>query len=584
MFSVDEIVSQHLPEISKKIPGIEKSPKLIKSINTILRYLMHEKEFVQFSKDYPTLKGVDFVEQVLDYFNFSYNISDADKQKIPDSGRVVIIANHPLGSLDGMALLQLVARIRPDVKIVANEFLSKVKPLSNLLFPVDVMGANTTRVQFESIFKHLDGEGAVIIFPAGEVSRLTLKGVKDSKWYSGFIRIANRSRSPIVPIHIKARNSLVFYGTSLVSKAFSTVMLVGEMFKQEANTINITVGSPIPHSSYSDARITAKAHTKLFKKHLYRLPKGKDDLFKTESAISHAENRIYLKKEIERCEKLGETSDGKDIYLYNHEDSSAVMREIGRLRELSFRAVGEGSGHKRDIDKYDAKYHHLILWDKEDLEIIGSYRFGDTNMINLQEGYEGLYTNTLFNFDDSMLPYIEKGLELGRSFVQPKYWGRRSLDYLWFGIGAFLAKNPQYRYLFGPVSISATFPAIAKDMLVWYYSNYYPSVGETVSAKRPYLISKESELQIQKTFCMNDHKEDFKRLKNMLDNIGVAVPTLYKQYSELCVDGGVKFMDFSVDPDFNNCLDGLVVVDVIMLKESKKKRYIDAHVKFDRKL
>ena len=578
MFSVEEIVSQHLPELSKKIPGIDKSPKLLKSINTVLRYLLHEKEFVQFAKDYPNLKGVDFVEQVLDYFNFTYRISDADKERIPDSGRVVIISNHPIGSLDGLALLQLVARIRPDVKIVANQLLSKIKPLQGLLFPVDNMGTNTVRAQFENIFNHLDNEGAVIIFPAGEVSRLTFTGVKDKTWNSGFIRIANRSRAPIVPLHIQARNSLAFYGTSFVFKTLSTVMLVGEMFKQEANNITITVGKPIPHSSYGDARITAKAHTKLFKKHLYRLPKGKDDLFKTESAISHAENRLYLKKEIESCEKLGETSDGKDIFLYKHTDSSTIMREIGRLREISFRAVGEGSGSKRDIDIYDSTYNHLILWDKDDLEIVGSYRFGDAGEISKRQGMEGLYTNTLFNYDDSMLPYIEQGLELGRSFVQPKYWGRRSLDYLWFGIGAFLAKNPQYRYLFGPVSISATFPSIAKDMLVWYYSHYYPNQGRSAMAKRPYILSKDAQNQVDEMFCKDDQKEDFKRLKNMLDNIGVAVPTLYKQYSDLCNDGGVRFMDFSVDPDFNNCLDGLVMVDMALLKDNKKKRYIDAHL------
>ena len=578
MFSVEEIVSQHLPEISKKIPGVDKSPKLVKSINTVLRYLLHEKEFVQFSKDFPNLKGVDFVEQVLDYFNFSYRISDADKERIPDSGRVVIISNHPIGSLDGLALLQLVARIRPDVKIVANQLLSKIKPLNNLLFPVDNMGTNTARSQFESIFSHLDNEGAVIIFPAGEVSRLTISGVKDKKWHSGFLRIANRSRSPIVPIHIQARNSLAFYGTSVFFKTLSTVMLVGEMFKQEANNITITVGSPIPHSSYGDSKITAKAHTKLFKRHLYRLPRGKDDLFRTESAISHAENRRYLKKEIEACEKLGETGDGKDIYLYKHTDSSTIMREIGRLREISFRAVGEGSGSKRDIDIYDSTYNHLILWDKEDLEIVGSYRFGDANAIQKQQGLDGLYTNTLFDYEDSMLPFIEQGLELGRSFVQPKYWGRRSLDYLWFGIGAFLAKNPQYRYLFGPVSISATFPSIAKDMLVWYYSHYFPNSAKSAMAKRPYVLSKDTLSQVDEIFCKNDLKEDFKRLKNLLDNTGVAVPTLYKQYSDLCLDGGVRFMDFSVDPDFNNCLDGLVMVDMAMLKENKKKRYIDAHV------
>ncbi|THB67230.1 MAG: lysophospholipid acyltransferase family protein [Gammaproteobacteria bacterium] len=578
MFSVDEMISQHLPALSQKISGIENSPKILKTLKTVLRYLLHEKEFIQFEKDYPNLKGIDFVEQVLDYFNFTYSISDNDHEKIPDTGRVVIIANHPIGSLDGLALLQLVGRIRPDVKIVANQLLTQIKPLHNLLFPVDNMGAETRRNQIENITDHLCNEGAIIIFPAGEVSRLSVKGISDKPWNSGFLRLANKTRAPILPIHVKARNSLTFYGTSMLFKTLSTVMLVGEMFKHEKNEIKVTVGNPIPHNSYDCKNLPTKTKVGLFKKHVYKMPSGKS-YFKTEAPIAHAENRIYLKKEIEECELLGETPDNKKIYLYDHKESTSIMREIGRLREISFRAVGEGSGMKRDIDQYDSHYHHLILWDQDDLEIVGAYRFADTKRVIEQNGVEALYVNSLFGYDKPMKPYLDRGLEMGRSFVQPKYWGKRSLDYLWQGIGAFIAKNPEFRYLFGPVSISDSFPPAARDILVWYYSHYYPHGNKAVNAKKPFRLTPDALNYASEIFCGDNAKEDFKRLKHSLDNLGVAVPTLYKQYSELCEEGGVTFIEFNVDPDFNNCLDGLVLVDIAKLKPNKRKRYIESHLK-----
>ena len=147
------------------------------------------------------------------------------------------------------------------------------------------------------------------------------------------------------------------------------------------------------------------------------------------------------------------------------------MREIGRLREIAFRAVGEGSGNRRDVDPYDRYYEHLILWDVEDLEIVGAYRLGNTSQ--MLEAEQALYTQSLFNYTEQMTPYFDNGLELGRSFVQPKYWGKRSLDYLWYGIGAYLKKHPKIRYLFGPVTLSNSMPKAAKDLLVYFYKLHF---------------------------------------------------------------------------------------------------------------
>ena len=568
MLNVEQMIQQQLPNVTQK-------PWLYGPVKGMLSYLLHEEEFQSFTKRYPHLQGLEFVEQVLDYFNFRYAVRDNELERIPSSGRVVIIANHPIGSLDGLALLKLVSDIRPDVKVLANQLLMAIKPLHNLLLPVNNMQGGTERRRLDAIQAHLAAEGALVLFPAGEVSRLKPNGIRDGKWHSGFLRFATQANAPILPVHIDGRNSVWFYSASMLYKPLATMLLVKEMFKQKQKTISIRIGEQIPYDSFSNLALELPAKVKLFKKHLYRLAKDKPALFKTQSAIAHPEDRKILKKAIESCQLLGETADGKLIYLYQHQQSSAIMREIGRLRELSFRAVGEGSGLRRDIDRFDSHYQHLILWDKEDLEIVGAYRLADTAKILAEHGKEGLYTASLFQFSDKMQPYLAQGLELGRSFVQPRYWGKRSLDYLWYGIGAYLRQNPQVRYLFGGVSLSNTYPKAARDLMVYFYTLYFNDDQHTAISNSPYDLPPTVLQALQANFSGNNYAEDFVQLKHLLANMGVSIPTLYKQYSELCEPGGVKFLAFGTDPDFADCIDGLVLVDIHQIKAQKRARYLD---------
>ena len=304
------------------------------------------------------------------------------------------------------------------------------------------------------------------------------------------------------------------------------------------------------------------------------MAKDKPPLFITQSAIAHPEDRIVLKKAVESCELLGQTGDGKQIYLYQHQQSSPVLREIGRLREFAFRAVGEGSGLRRDIDRFDNHYEQLILWDKDDLEIVGAYRFANSRKVLAEHGKNGLYTASLFQFEQSMDSYLDAGLELGRSFVQPRYWGKRSLDYLWYGIGAYLKRNPNIRYLFGGVSLSASYPQAARDLMVYFYSLYFSDASISAVSKQPYQLPQAMLTELQQHFCGTDYLADFTQLKHLLANMGLSIPTLYKQYSELCEPGGVRFLAFGTDPDFANCVDGLVLVDIHQVKAAKKARYL----------
>lgn len=571
IFTVDNVVEHNLPTINGK-------PWLAKPAKAMLRYLLNEKECNDIANQFAYLQGIDFVEQVLASFDFSFTVPANEIENIPCEGRVIIFANHPIGSLDALALIKLISEIRPDIKVVANELLMTLEPLHSILLPVRNMTGGTPKQHLENIHQHLRNEGAVLIFPSGEVSRLRPNGVRDTQWHSVFLKMAISCNAPLLPIYLDAKNSATFYGASMIYKPLATLLLVKEMFKQAKRNMPIRIGELIPNEAVRSMDFPLKTKIKLLKNHLYRIGKDKEPLFITQSAIAHPESRRELQSALQHCELLGETQDKKQIYLYQHHDSNPIMREIGRLREIAFRAVGEGTGKRRDIDKYDSYYQHLVLWDKELFEIVGAYRFASGDKVLAQYGDNALYSQSLFQYADCFMPYVKQGLELGRSFVQPKYWGKRSLDYLWFGIGAFLAKHPEYRYLFGPVSISNQLPGSAREMLVHFYSREFAPTQAMAVSMSPFGLSQQQKAQLDNLYHHDDYQNNFKQLKQMLASMGAAVPTLYKQYGELCRADGVKFLAFGIDADFGDCIDGLVLVDTLKLKGKKYQRYIGVHL------
>ncbi|MBR8845295.1 MULTISPECIES: lysophospholipid acyltransferase family protein [Pseudoalteromonas] len=567
MISVDKVIEANLPQL-------ENSPKVKGLVKKGLGYLLHEQEFVAFADTYPHLQGLEFVEQVLDELDFDARFKPKQIEHIPSEGPVVIVANHPIGSLDALALIKVLAQVRPDLKVVANRMLMSVTPMHPLLLPVDNLSGTSKKQELANIHKHLKSEGALLIFPAGEVSRLSPTGIKDCKWNSGFLRMAKKANCPILPIFIKAKNSPLFYGTSMIYKPLASLLLVKEMFKQRQKSLEFEIGASIPPESYLIDNLKDKEIVALIRKQLYRLASKKPLPLKTQTPIAVPENRKELKKAVEACECIGETPDGMQIYVYQYTGSSVIFRELGRLREIAFRAVGEGSGNRRDIDKYDMHYHHLLLWDTKQLELVGAYRLASAKQVIEEQGQAGLYTDSLFSYSEAMAPYFEKGLELGRSFVQPKYWGRKSLDYLWYGIGAFVKRYPEHRYMFGAVSLSNALPDEAKAMLVYHYQHYFSNLAGIATPNNEMKLSNDQLNRYQHMFSGDDIKEDFAELKHILANMGAQVPTLFKQYTELCEEQGVNFLSFSIDPDFNNCIDGLVLVDLAKLKEQKAKRYL----------
>ncbi len=560
-------------EIIKKFPKIDtKSPMIKESLFKVAKKVINEDLINLFLKDYGHLEGLEFVEAVLEYLHFDFTYSNNDIINIPTSGRVVIIANHPLGALDALCLLKLISTVRDDVKIVANDFLSGLESLNKLFIKVDNFKSRQNKENIQKVYDALNSEEAVIIFPSGEVSRVTPKGIMDGKWYKGFLKFAKRTHSPILPILVDAKNSKTFYTLSILNKTFSTILLSSEMFKKKNKQLSMIIGKIIPYEYIHPEGLDIEVVVSLYKKHLYSLKKGKQQFFQTQNPIAHPQNRKTLKTELKKSLVLGETKDGKKIYLYDYEPDCVVLKEIGRLREISFRKVQEGINEKRDTDKYDKYYQHIILWDEEELEIVGAYRIASSEYIMKNHGIAGFYTSTLFDFQEDFNPYLANSIELGRSFVQPKYWGTRALDYLWYGIGAYLRGNQNVKFMFGPVSLSAAYPEVAKKLIVNFYSHYFGTKENLVKSKIPYI--KKTNFEFEDHFYWDDYKKDFKTLKKILGTIGVTVPTLYKQYSELCEDGGIKFCDFNVDPNFSNCIDGFIVVEIDKIKQAQQSRYI----------
>ncbi len=556
-------------------PSFEKFPDLVrKSIITLFKSIFHENEINAFLNTNKNLDAFSFSEAILEYFNLDIAINKNQLARIPSYGKCVIIANHPLGALDAIALIHVIADVRKDVKIVASNFLSSFENLQEVLIPIDNIKGKMERSSVEAIYDALKKEQAVIIFPSGEVSRARPNGIKDTRWRTGFLKVAQKMQAPILPIYIEAKNSKNFYMLSMINKSLATATIPHEMFKYQDKKIAFSIGKSIPYESYNIPSFSIADKVKLFRKHFYRVSKNNRGIFKTHNSIALAENRQELKHELQNAQPLGETSDGKKIYLYFNTEDNVIIKEIGRLREISFRQVKEGSGKKRDIDEFDYIYEHIVLWDEKDLEIVGSYRIAQAQEVIEALDIEGLYTSTLFEYKEEFGKYFKDGIELGRSFIQPKYWNSRALDYLWQGIGAYLKAHPSIRYMFGGVSISRSYSDEAVSLLIYFYKNYFGAKNQSVFHRDNYQISGKNIIKFENIFLNDNYREDLVTLKNELQMLGYAIPTLYKQYADLCDDNGVEFMDFGIDKEFDNCVDGFLVVDTHKLKPHKRKRYL----------
>lgn len=566
MLSVEQTLAERLPWLASR-------PVIRRPLASVLSRLADERGFNAALTRAGPCAGLAFVDHALEGLGVGCRVDLREREHIPAEGPLLVVANHPLGMVDALAVLQLVGSVREDVRILANDWLGAVKPLQPLLLPVNVFGGAASSLR--GVYRAFARGEAVVIFPAGEVSRVRGTGVRDGRWAEGFARLALRKRIPVLPVHVAARNSLAFYGLSLLARPLGTAMLPREAASPSCRCLTLRVGALVAAEELERrSGGSPRRAANLMRRHVYRIGGHRRPLFEGQAALAHPESAARVAGDLlAHGEKLADLADGKQIFLLPGAADGALIRELGRLRELTFRQVGEGTGRRRDIDACDAYYEHLVLWDPAAVRIVGAYRLGDARRILLGHGVTGLYTASLFDYAPAFVPTLAQGVELGRSFIAQAYWRSRALDQLWQGIGLYLARRPHVRYLFGPVSLSASLPREAREWIVAAHRHYFGKPG-LAAARRPFVVPAVTLSQVEAHLGGLDCKRGLNRLRHHLDALGASLPVLYRRYVDLVEPQGVRFLDFGEDPAFSGCVDGLVMLDLAHVRPAMRQRYL----------
>ncbi len=368
--------------------------------------------------------GIAWVEAMLDYLQVRCETHRGDFDNIPAEGPLVVISNHPT-VIDGMLLVHTVAAVRKDVKIVANHVLPMIFPqVKDITIGIQNMAGKLGLRQFREMNAHLKKGGVLIICPAGKLAGFSMKGITEYAWNSGFIQLAQRNNAALVPVHIQSRNSAKYYLTAKVWRQLSNIMVIRESFRHRGKIVRIKVGQQIGLSSFNPNEQDQTAAAARCRLHLQKIGNNQpSDLVLTIPPVARPENRSDLLRALNQCEVLKTYRDGRVVLLYQSkgESDSPVLNELGRLREISFRETGVGTGKKRDNDRYDYDYAHIILWDPRCLEIIGAYRAAPVGDLLARSGLEGIYSYSLFKYQDAALAQLAQSIEIGRGFVQQKY-------------------------------------------------------------------------------------------------------------------------------------------------------------------
>ncbi|MFN3195898.1 MAG: lysophospholipid acyltransferase family protein [Chlorobiota bacterium] len=518
-------------------------------------------------------EGFEFISNLLRELNISYTISGKDKMRIPSEGRLIIVSNHPLGGLDALVLINAISEIRDDIKVLANDILLNISQLKELFIPVGIFKKTDFKKTALLIEKSMLQEEVLIIFPAGEVSRLKGMKVLDKKWNKTPVKLSKRYNSPILPVFVNNKNSILFYLTSILNKNLSTLLLPRELLKKNNSNINIIIGDMIPPIAFNHY-MTDTLQAKLLKKHCYRINTNKKLIFKTQKNVLHPISPKLIKKELNESRVLVELNTLKRVYIVDYQYNKNTINELSRLRELTFRKVNEGTGNISDKDNYDKICNHLVLWSDENVEIIGSYRIGNIREIANKHGYNRIYNSELFEIHESFHDKLNCTLELGRSFLTEPYWRTNSLDYLWQGIGKYLSDHEYIKFLFGAVSISNNYSYYSRCLIVSYYKKWFTKHQENyITAKHPFIIDTITKDRCDNVLVGESYKLDYLNLKKELKRLGYTIPVLLRKYVDICDYGGANFLDFGVDYSFNNSIDCVVLIEVETIKPIYKERY-----------
>lgn len=540
------------------------------------------------------LEKLEFIEGLLGEFKIKFEIPEEDFKRLPKEGAYITVSNHPLGGIDGILLLKLLLQNRSDFKIMANFLLHRIEPLKPYILPVnpfeDRKDVKSSVIGFKNALKHLNEGHPLGIFPAGEVS--TYKDGKllvDRPWEEAAIKLIKKSEVPVVPIYFHAKNSKLFYKLSKISDTFRTAKLPSELLTQKRRTIRVRIGKPISVQEQLEHDSVATL-SEFLRKKTYMLsnsfdPKEKfldnlsstlkipktpknivtpiaSDLIQTEVNILRDQNKRLLE------------SKNYEVFLAYADDIPNALKEIGRLREITFRAIGEGTNESIDLDKFDSYYHHMFLWDNEAKVIAGAYRMGLGSQIYKAYGIDGFYLQDLFRFEPELHKMMSESIEMGRAFIVKAYQQKpMPLFLLWKGIVHTTLRYPEHNYLIGGVSISNKFTNFSKSLMIEFMKSHFydPYVAQYVSPKKEFKVKLKD---ADKDFVFDASKADLNKFDKIIDEVepgNLRLPVLIKKY----IKQNARVIAFNVDPLFNNAIDGLMYIRISDLPDSTVRPVIE---------
>ena len=535
-----------------------------------------------------------FTSSLLYQFRANYHISPSELKRIPTKGPVVLVSNHALGGLDGIMLIHLLQEVRPDFKLMANFILERVTRLKKWFIGVNPFDDNLTSKSsiggFRQVLRHLENDGLFAVFPAGEVASKLKKQVPiDPTWNAATMRLIQRAKVPVVPVYFHARNSPLFYRLAKIHPLLRTARLPAELLTQRHRSIDIRIGKPIAvkdqynHQSIED-------YSSFVRHKLYMLSnifERKSILKRVPRALNRKNNKVMpiapavppslLEHEIIALKNSGKSllvSKDYELFLTSSDLIPNILTEIGRHREITFRAVGEGTNKPLDLDHYDNHYLHLFLWDHKARTLVGSYRLGLGKQLMNAHGISGFYLSELFKFEAEIMYMFNNSIELGRAFVSKTYQQRpMPLFLLWKGIIHATLRYPEYDYLMGSVSISNQFSKFTKSLMIEFMRSHYydPYLAQYITPKKEFKVKLDD---ADKEFVFDETSADLNKFDKLIDEVepgALRLPVLIKKY----IKQNARVASFNVDPLFNNAIDGLMYIKIKDIPSSTVKPVLE---------
>ena len=520
--------------------------------------------------------GLESIQTLFNHLEVDCKIDELELENIPKSGPFIIVANHPFGALDGLAMLMAIAKVRPDFKVMANFLLQQVEPIKDYFIAVNPFESRREAYSnvsgLKAVRQHLENGGALGIFPAGEVSTYQgeVNAIVDKKWGNSAIKIIRNAGVPVVPLFFDGSNSRLFHLLGMIHPNLRTLALPAEMLRKKGDSIHMRIGKPIQpkdtlmftsidqYGRYLRAKTYALGSSLEVKRDYFRIFRIEKS---PEPIVSAVEHHLIL-AEIDTIKEFKTLSyDHFDCFVVGSDRIPNLLREIGRLREETFRLVGEGTNKSLDLDEHDLYYNHLILWDRKEQKIAGAYRVGNGSQIMQRYGKKGFYISSLFKMGTPLDPILSQSLELGRSFIVPEYQKHRlSLFLLWKGILFYLLSNVQFRYIIGPVSISNQYQEVSKELIIQFITKHY--FDEQLAAHvEPYNAFKPRFSKVDTAALLDSTQSDIKKMDRIISEIepsSFTMPVLLKKY----LQQNARIIAFNCDPKFNNALDGLMYLDM----------------------